>query len=179
MSEVPVAGTRLDELRRTFDQSFAAPPAERPEEQVELLALRLADHPYAVRLLDVAGMVRGTKVVPLPPGVPELLGLAGLRGGLVPVFGLAALLGHPEPPEPPRWMLVCGGEDPIALAFHDFEGHLRLPKSALHADADRTSGRRHVADVARTPLLLRAVIGIPSIVETIRSRRASPAAREK
>jgi chemotaxis signal transduction protein len=176
MSDVPTPGAQVDELRRAFDRAFAAPPAGPPEDHVDLLAIRVADQPFAVRLLDVSALVRATKVVPLPPGRPELLGLAGLRGGLVPVFGLAALLGYPQPAEPPRWLLLCGGADTIALAFHDFDGHVRLPKSALHADAGGAPGRRHVADVARTPQLVRAVVGIASIIETIRSRRAAPAA---
>ena len=70
-------------------------------------------------------------------------------------------------------MIICKSEEPIALAFSDFEGYLRLPASALHADENLGTTREHVKyvnQVASTPDGVRAVISIPLIMATIRNR---------
>jgi hypothetical protein len=67
-------------------------------------------------------------------------------------------------------MILCGAEEPIALAFSDFEGYLRLPKSALHADENLRTTRQYVDQVASTEAGARAVINISRIVVTIRNR---------
>jgi hypothetical protein len=70
-------------------------------------------------------------------------------------------------------MILCGTEEPIALAFSDFEGYVRLPTSALHADENFRGTRQHVKyvnQVASTQGGVRAVISIPLIVATIRNR---------
>jgi purine-binding chemotaxis protein CheW len=102
-----------------------------------------------------------------------LLGLAGIRGGIVPVFSLSSILGYPPDNRSPRWMIICKSEEPIALAFSDFEGYLRLPASALHADENFRATREHVKyvnQVASTPDGVRAVISIPLIMAAIRNR---------
>jgi purine-binding chemotaxis protein CheW len=118
-------------------------------------------------------MVAGRRVVSVPAVTPDLLGLAGIRGGIVPVFGLATILGYGPAPGSPRWMILCGAEEPIALAFSDFEGYLRLPTSSLHADENSRATRQHVKyvnQVASTQGGVRAVISIPLIVASIRNR---------
>ena len=170
MSERPALGSKVAELRNSFDLSFALPPPPASQEVEELLTLRVAGDPYAIRLRDIAGMVAGRKVVSLPAAASDLLGLVGIRGGVVPVFGLASILGYGQAPESARWMLLCGGEEPIALAFSDFEGYLRLPKASLHADENLGSTRRYVNQVANTNAGVRAVISIPLVVAKIRNR---------
>ena len=60
--------------------------------------------------------------------------------------------------------------EPIALAFSDFEGYVRLPTSALHADENLGARRQYVNQVASMEAGARAVISIPLIVATIRDR---------
>jgi chemotaxis signal transduction protein len=124
-------------------------------------------------LLDIAEIFTGRIVVSVPAVTPDLLGLAGIHGGVVPVFGLSSILGYGPDPGSPRWMILCGSEEPIALAFSDFEGYLRLPRSALHADENFRTTREHVkyvTQVANTPDGVRAVISISLIMTTIRNR---------
>ena len=170
MNQTPVLESKAAELRQAFDRSFALPPTQASPEVEDLLTIRVAGDPYAIRLREIAGMVAGRRVVPVPAVTLDLLGLAGIRGGVVPVFGLASILGYGEVPGSLRWMILCGAEDPIALAFSDFEGHLRLPKSSLHADEKLRATRQYVNQVASTEAEARAVIGIPLIVATIRNR---------
>ena len=170
MNQIPAVESKAAELRQAFDLSFALPPPQELVEVEDLLTIRVAGDPYAIRLRDIAGMVAGCKVVPVPAVTPDLLGLAGIRGGVVPVFGLASILGYGPAPGSPRWMILCGAEEPIALAFSDFEGYLRLPKSSLHADENLRTTRQYVKQVASTEGGARAVIGIPLVVAAIRNR---------
>ncbi|HEY5277759.1 MAG TPA: hypothetical protein VIK38_14720, partial [Coriobacteriia bacterium] len=86
------------------------------------------------------------------------------------VFGLASILGYGQDPGSPRWMVLCGAEEPIALAFSDFEGYLRLPKSSLHADENLRPTRQYVNQIASTEAGVRALVSIPLVVATIRNR---------
>ena len=165
--------TRPATLRQAFDRSFALPPSQASQEVEDLLTIRVAGDPYAILLRDIAGMVTGPRVVPVPAVTPDLLGLAGIRSGIVPVFGLASILGYSPAPGSPRWMILCGAEEPIALAFSDFDGYLRLPTSSLHADENLPATRqqvKYVNQVASTQDGVCAVISIPLIVATIRNR---------
>jgi purine-binding chemotaxis protein CheW len=166
-------GSTAAQLRQAFDSTFALPPSLTSPEVEDLLTIKVAGDPYAIRLFDIAEIVSERRVVSVPAGTPHLLGLAGIHGGIVPVFGLSSILGYGPDPGPPQWMILCGSEDPIALAFSDFEGYLQLPKSALHADENfRTTQEnvKYVNQVASTPHGVRAVISIPLIVATIRNR---------
>jgi len=166
----PIIDSKAAELREAFDLSFALPPLRVSQEVEDLLLIRLAGDPYAIRLRDITGVVAERKVVPVPSATPDLLGLAGIRGGVVPVFGLASILGYGQLPESPGWMVICGVEEPIALAFSDFEGYLRLPKSSLYADDNLRATRQYLQEVASTDAGVRAVISLPLVVATIRNR---------
>ena len=168
-----IEGNKAAQLRQAFDRTFALPPSGTSPEVEDLLTIRVAGDPYAIRLLDIAEIITERRVVSVPAATPDLLGLAGIRGGIVPVFGLSSILGYDADPGAPRWMIICGSEDPIALAFPDFEGYLRLPASALHADENFRATREHakyVSQIASTPDGVCAVISIPLIMATIRNR---------
>ena len=170
MNKTPVVQGTATGLRQAFDQSFALPPQHASQELEGLLTIRVGGDPFAVRLRDIAGIVKGRIVVPVPNATPDLLGLAGIRGGVVPVFALASILGYRQASGSPRWMILCGSDEPIALAFSDFEGYVGLPKSALHADETLRATRQHVSETASTEAGARAVINIPLVVATIRDR---------
>jgi len=168
-----IEGNKAAQLRQVFDRTFALPPSLASPEFEDLLTIRVAGDPYAIRLLDIAEIVTGHRVVSVPAVTPDLLGLAGIHGGIVPVFGLSSILGYVPDPGSPRWIILCGSEEPIALAFSDFEGYLRLPTSALTADENFCGTREHVKyvnQVVSTPDGVRAVISMPLIMATIRNR---------
>jgi purine-binding chemotaxis protein CheW len=168
-----IEGNKATQLRQTFDRMFSLPPSLASLEVEDLLTISVAGAPYAIRLLEIAEIFTERKVVSVPTVTPDFLGLAGIRGGIVPVFGLSSILGIGPDPGSQRWMILCGSEEPIALAFSDFEGYLRLPASALHADETFSTTRDHVKyvnQVASTPDGVRAVISIPLIMAAIRNR---------
>jgi purine-binding chemotaxis protein CheW len=162
------------ELRRQFDETFAAPVRQAVEDLQDLLALGVGGTGYAVRLGDVTGLVADRSVTPVPTAVPAFLGLVGLRGSVAPVWSLSALLGHGADLEPPRWLLLVGGQGGVpalALAFGRFDGHHRVPRSQLTDSAD--SGAAMLAHMRQSVRLsdgARGVLALDVVTREIRGR---------
>lgn len=125
---LPGHGATAAWLAREFDLSFARAP-EAAVEKADFLAIRVRAAPYALRLAEVGALAVDRKLTPLPSEAPALLGIAGLRGAILPVYDLGSLLGDSSP-SAPRWLALLAGGD-LAVAFDAFEGHLRLPASAV------------------------------------------------
>jgi chemotaxis signal transduction protein len=152
------------QLREQFDRSFSEPerpPIAAPE---PLLCIRIGGDPWAVRRNDVRRLVADRRVVPVPSTAPAMLGVLGLRGELVPVHSLRALLGYRLEP-PSRWVIIAGSEAPLGLAFDFFEGQLRVPAPQLAPSA--TPPRPHVHAVIAIEGMPRSVLDLPSILELV------------
>jgi purine-binding chemotaxis protein CheW len=123
---------RLDELRDGFDASFSRPPPPRQDPGEALLRLRVGGAPLAVRLGHLSGLHLMPRLVRLPGAPASLLGLAGLRGQLIAVHDLTALLGL-QSGEPPRWLLLAGGSRRVGLAAAGFEGQMRATSEQMRS----------------------------------------------
>ena len=161
---------RLAEMRNAFDRSFAAPPAAVAGETLDLLAIRVAGSPYALRVREIAGLTASKKIVPLPTQRGELLGLAGMRGSLVLVYGLAILLGHTHDHAPVRWLAISGSAEPIALGFAELEGFLRVPLSDVHRSNESDRAKKPISAIARVGDLVRPIVDIPLTVAALKIR---------
>jgi chemotaxis signal transduction protein len=158
-------------LRRAFDLSFSLLPNEHLEAFEELLIVRVKGDPYAIRLREIAGIVKDRTVVPVPTARGDVLGLVGIRGAFVPVFSLASLLGYAVDDvvvDDVPWMVLCGVDEPIALAFSSFDGYRRVATAAIHTDENVGEGQEHPHEVARLDGGVRPVIRISLIAATIR-----------
>ena len=162
---------RSTELRTAFDHSFALPPPQETQEVDDLLAVRVSGDLYAIRLRDITGVVTRRTIVAVPAAAPGLLGVAGIRGDIVPVFSLSSFLGYGDDHEAPSWTVLCGGEHSIGLCFAELDGYLRLPKSAVHADDVSRVEKHYVTDVVATETGARPVIAVPLIITDIRNWR--------
>ncbi len=160
---------RSTELRRAFDRAFAEAPVTRATELDDLLDIRVGLDPYAIRLDQVTGVFADKPVTPLPGSFPELLGIAGFRGAIVPVYDLRTLLGYARGGSQ-RWLILTAGETRIALAFDQFEGHTRVARTAIAAEGGAETQRHHVREVVRTADFVRPIVHLPSILEAIRKR---------
>src|ERR1700748_3867166 len=115
--------SQVSALRAAFDGAFAEPPPRGEEALEKFLAVRAGGGLFAFRLAEIAGVAVDRKLTPLPSPVPELLGLTGLRGRLVPVYSLTALLGGAPESAAGRWLvLVADGH--VALATEGVAGYL-------------------------------------------------------
>jgi purine-binding chemotaxis protein CheW len=128
---------RVVELRTAFDRSFAEPVVGAGPPMEHLLTIRVAGQPYAVRLSEVAGVFTGWSIVPVPGPRAELLGIAGHRGELIPVYDLASVLGVPvtgaetDRPAGSNCVVLAASSEPVAFAFDRTDGHVRIPADAL------------------------------------------------
>ncbi|MGE3547439.1 MAG: chemotaxis protein CheW, partial [Kofleriaceae bacterium] len=153
-----------DELRRAFDRDFAR-AAGAPTAGEDVLAIQCGGDPYAIRLAEVAGLHAHLTIEPVPSPVRELTGVAALRGALVPIYDLAALLGYPACNG--RWSVVAGGRS-MGFAFDRFESHARVPVDAFTAEltdhgrgtgsAGNTAPRAHTRGAVRIHKLSRPLI---------------------
>ena len=103
----------------------------------------------------------------MPTPVTGLLGLAGLRGAMVPVYDLRALLGV-NPVDEPRWMVTAAAAT-VAFAFDGFDGHLRLDPSAI---------ARGESTVVIAGGVTRAVISLAALITELERRIAGLPTRE-
>jgi chemotaxis signal transduction protein len=163
--------SKAAELRNAFDRSRALPISTWAVEQGEsLLSIRVSGDSYAIRVSEISGLVNDRKIVPFPSSIPELLGVAGIRGVLVSVYSLAALLGYSREADQARWLVLCGTEEPVGLAFSDFEGCLRVPLTQVYGTEQKDAARTHVKNVVRADDRVCAVVSIPDMVTLIKSR---------
>jgi purine-binding chemotaxis protein CheW len=155
-------------LREAFDRSFAQAPSTEATPVEHLLAIRIGADPYALRMSEVAGLFADKKVTPLPSAVSELLGIAGFRGAVRPVYDLGMLLGC-QRTGAPRWLVVTAVTS-VALAFDGFDGYVRVPSGAIVPDSHADAHDRHVREAVRVVDLVRPLISLASVLEWTRSR---------
>ena len=162
MSEGRSGMHALAQLRTDFDNGFAQAPRISADHE-SVVQIRVGGEAFAIRTGDIAGLVKSRKIVPLPSRMPELLGLTALRGSLIPVYDLAALLGL-SPGPGPSWLILATGDTPIGLAFEGFEGR-QVPEWL-----SERSERHYVRQLVRTGSTVRAVLDVPGLSEAIRKR---------
>jgi chemotaxis signal transduction protein len=166
---------RAAQLQREFDRGFAEPPRQdNARAREDLLALRAGSDDCVIRLSAMRGLLARPTIVALPSPVTELLGLAGLRGALLPVFSLAALQGQPLPTEAPAWMILIEADGLVGLAFEELLGHVSLDRDEIAALPPTSDGGASRPDVipqaARVGETLRPLVDVPSLVAGLRRR---------
>jgi len=156
-------------LRRAFDRSFADAPASVTPAFTSFLAVRIGDNPYAIELSELAGLHRDRTVVPASSPDREFLGIASVRGAMVPVYDLRALLGYPSDGIAPRWLVLSRAPSLVGLAFDLFEAYLRTPSDEVPAP-EPGAARLHVRGVVRAGDAVRPLIHVASVLEAIGAR---------
>jgi purine-binding chemotaxis protein CheW len=156
------------DLHREFDETFAVPPPVSVEHE-SLIMLRVAGEALAVRTLDITGVAKRRRILPIPTRVPGLLGITAIRGQLIPVYDLATLLELPSAAGAGSWLMLANPEAPIGLIFDEFEGQLDIEGSCLY-ESDGSDSRKYLGLMARAGAARRAVIDVPGLVKEIRQR---------
>jgi len=162
-------GRQFEDLRRSFDESFALPLDSRSTSLEDLLVVRVGGDRFALRVAELAGLHRRRRIVRLPGSRADLLGLAGIRGRLVPVFSLAVLLGYAADRDDNSWLILCNRDQELALSFGEFTGHVRVEPSQICPAADGHA-REHLREVVRIDSGSCPLVGVPSIVSIIQTR---------
>ncbi len=167
--------TQAQALRRDFDASFAEPPTAHARDSAEdFLAVRIGGDAYALRLVQVRGLVAVRRITRVPSPSAELLGLAGVRGMVAPVYSLPALLGYPESTTL-SWMVLAGASEWIGLAFERFDAQVRARPDELASDAAEGRGRPWLREVVWSGSSVMTVVDIPGLIDEIVHRNRSHA----
>jgi chemotaxis signal transduction protein len=164
MTLVPPQLDRLNvsRLKREFDSAFAKPAEARPILE-SFLGIGLRGDPYAIRLMQIEGLLTGRKIVPLPGPVPAFAGLAASRGVLFPVYDAGMLLGYPTA-APARWLVTVRLTGAlVGLTFDRFDGHYRVGAS----DAPQAGTQSGPLSVVAGLPAARPVIDVLSLLDPI------------
>jgi chemotaxis signal transduction protein len=162
----PQMAQRAAELRRAFDRAFAEPPFAGKSESHDLLAIRLDEQHFALHLTDIAGLFADKKITPVPGASGFLLGIAGFRGAIAPVYDLQRFLGCPAVRNP-RWLVMTASAS-VGFAFAAFDGQLRVPASAI---TPQQNGDTHnlTSGVVEHDGILRPIIELPRALKAIQT----------
>jgi len=166
IESVPQLAQRAAELRRAFDRSFAEPPSAGKSANHDLLAIRLDVQHFALRLADVAGLFVDKKITPVPGASGLLLGIAGFRGIIAPVYDLQRLLGYPAVRDP-RWLVMAASAS-VGFAFAAFDRQLRIPAAAI-TPQQGGDAQSLTSAVVQHEGVLRPIIELPRVLKVIQT----------
>ncbi len=168
MTEAPSRfAERAAALRAAFDRSFAEPARPDPTPMTDLLAFRAGTRAYALHLAEISGLFADKKITRVPGHAPGLLGIVGFRGALVPVYSIAASLGHAAS-EIPRWLVVAAAA-PIAFAFEAFEFHVRVARAAILPRGAGDHASQYVQEFVRARDLVRPIVRLTAILDATKT----------
>jgi chemotaxis signal transduction protein len=159
---------RTAELRRAFDESFAREHGVERAATIDLLMLRVDAEVYGVLLSEVAGLHGGKKITGYPSPIPELLGLMALRGTLVPVYDLGALIGGSAKRSPSS--VIVARQAPLALAFDALEQHQRVDPQAIAAGKRDGKSGEFIRELVTTSDGVRPILDLASLVSAVQAR---------
>lgn len=156
-------GSTLGRLRAEFDATFARPPAGELEATEDLLRIRAGGRALAIRIHELAVVMRCPRLTALPSACPSLAGIAALRGLLVAVFDVDALLrrGPARESAAPGWFVQTKAEPTVALRFDEVIGYERVPRSSFGTAED-------ARDIVRIEGVSVAVLRISRMLEALR-----------
>jgi purine-binding chemotaxis protein CheW len=167
MTDRETRSDRARQLRAELDASFARPRELVRPAMVDLLAIRVGETPFALRLAETDAVLADRPITRLPSPLSELLGLCAIRGAIVPVYDLAALLGRAvDRRHAPRWLVLMKNRELIALAFDALDGQVVVPAAEIAAPAGDAA---HDGTVL-VQGVLRPLIRIASVLDAIEQR---------
>lgn len=150
--------SRAGDLKHEFDRAFAALHVAKEDRTEDMLAIMLFGAKYALKLGDVSGIYSNKTIARIPAARPGLLGIAGFRGAILPVYDLGALIGLPAS-DKPKWLAVVRGGE-VAIAFEAFDGHLRVPADTIAANEYKDGGRQYLSHLIRSDDGIRSVVNL-------------------
>lgn len=130
MTAAGVSETLL-RLRREFDDAFALPIETPSDDRLAYVLVRVGAQIHAVSSIELRQIVRSPPVLAVPSTAPAFLGIAALRGVILGVYDLQAILGGEAlAASSGAWMLVCPDRQ-TALAVDAVIGHVHAARSAV------------------------------------------------
>jgi purine-binding chemotaxis protein CheW len=120
----------------------------------EVLTFRIASETLGLPAQDIAEVIRMPAVIRVPHGPPSLLGVANLRGTVLPIVSLATMLGHEAGTETARSrVVVVAGHAPVGLLVDAVTAFAKADQAKLldfRALLDRDFGTSRRRGASRT-----------------------------
>lgn len=114
----------------------ASPTRDENAARRQFLTFRLEGRRYAVAVAEVEEVIRLPSIARVPQAPQGLLGLANLRGSVIPVASGRGLLGKPQGDATDRSRaIVLDGSAPVALAVDSIGELMDVPVAAIEANA--------------------------------------------
>jgi hypothetical protein len=159
-------------LRLEFDQGYALAPPSAQGLGEDLLGVGLGGEPYALRVAEIARLAAGSNLAALPTAAVASLGLVGLRGELLPVWDLGALLGYAPLRSRPKWLASSATLPRWAAGFERFDGYLKAPLADLSPYAGGGPAEGLAVQLCSTGGVLRPVLSFEKLLQAIRHLEA-------
>ncbi len=105
------------------------------------LTFRVADRRYALPAEDISEIIRVPSVARIPQSPKGLMGVANLRGGILPVASSRSLLGQAESVAGQGRAIVMDGASPVALAVDAVEELLQVASASVETRQAELSAR--------------------------------------
>jgi chemotaxis signal transduction protein len=157
------------ELRADFDRAFTRPLSDERESPLNYIACRVGTESLAVSLSELSGLQRRGKIVPLRSPARGLLGVAGVRSRLMPVYRTSTLLGLSGGGQPEKWIAICGTDEPIGLALDELEGYLQASAADRSPRAHNDGSGAHLRELLSASGKVRPILHVSSLLEAIRA----------
>lgn len=155
-------GEQLARMRLAFDRDFESVRASAVEETEPYVVVRVGGERVALRVAALSSIEVGARVMPVPLDLPVLMGLAGVRSVLVPVYRLATLIGVATSGETQQVIAVCRAPSPVGLALDGLVGQVEAPRSARQPAGP--AARKHVAELLQTEDGFQPIVDVSSVI---------------
>lgn len=165
------------DLREAFDRGFASAIHQDDTVWDDFLIVCLDGIAHALPLDALMGLQPLDWITPIPGPAPELLGITGYKGAILPVYDLRALLACPTS-QAPRWLVVTKVPC-VALAFDAFDRHVRCPRQAMAEQSGDANGHRHIRARLTTGSSSWPVVKMSSVLDTIQNMALSCAHQQE
>ena len=137
--------------------------------KMELLLFKVGSpETYGINVFKVREVIRKVDITQAPSQPEFVVGMASLRGDLVPVIDLIALCGNPPPAEPPVMIITEFSQSTQAFLVESVETIIRIDWSEVHQPPDMLSTRSKLTGVTRlADGRLASILDVEQILHTI------------
>ncbi|MBI5143331.1 MAG: purine-binding chemotaxis protein CheW [Nitrospirae bacterium] len=161
----PADGPQYDDDN---DYGFDNAQSLRPVDEIEIVAFRLGNEEYAVRIMEMQEVLMMHEVTWVPRTPSYLMGITSLRGKVIPVIDLREKLRIPGGRGEDARILVlgCGGE-PIGARVDSISGVIRITQDEIMASLTTLSEEesRYIEGVVRVKNRFVSILSLGEIMK--------------
>lgn len=164
-----------ERLRRAFDGAFAKEADLVEGDRESVMLFHAGEARIAVRVADASEAIQRTRWTHVVSDDSALLGLTSVRGRLVAVYDVLALLGRDAGASSGDWIVLASGDRSFGARFGSYAGLIQVSRAEIRRGADTTAGE---AEWIRVEAVRFDLIRMQELIATRSNSGAVEAARE-